>query len=155
MSLELYSISIDGQSEHLETAAISGLKTIQGHLEFSDETNFTFLAFEDDKISKIEWNRALHSYRQSIYKIKTRSASSAISFMISGENYLINDAICQSIILFTASSEIMIGILIEDSIKFWSFTCDTSAVDSAVFSEELGLLYLNSHEKSGFFSVLR
>lgn len=104
-------------------------------------------------VSKITWNKISRTHVQSIYKIKTRSNSTVLTAIVAGEGYVINDTVCPSFILFYASSEVILGVLIEDSVKFWTLNCDLPSIESAFFSEELGLYYLSAWEKSGFYTV--
>lgn len=112
-----------------------------------------FIVFNCDLISKITWNKISRSHSQNFYKIKTRYNSNMLASIIAGEKYIINDVTCSSFILFSASSEVILGVLIEDSVRFWTVNCETSSIESALYSEEMGLLYLNSREKSGFYTV--
>lgn len=132
---------------------MTGLKTFQGHIVFEDKIKIDFILFDDDLISKVTWNKVSRTHSQNLYKIKTRQTNNFLAFIIAGEKYIINDDICSSFILFSASSEVILGVLIEDSVKFWTLNCETSSIESAQFSEELSLFYLNSHEKSGFYTV--
>lgn len=127
---------------------------ISGHFEVEDEINVHLIAFHNDIVSKNSWNKLTRSCKNSIFKIKTKAVNNSFSFGVIGAKYSINDELCQSFLLFNSSSEIILGVLIDDSIKFWSISHELSPVVSASFSDELGLLYLNSHSSSGFYTVL-
>lgn len=131
---------------------MTALNSIQGHLEFECESHVEFIVYEGDIISKIAWKKASRSYVQSVFKINARTPKSKISFIISGDNYTINDSICPSFLIFSTFSEILLGVLIEDLIKFWVVNSDIPVVESAVFFEE-GRLFMNAQEKSGFYNV--
>ena len=132
---------------------LTGMAYIQGHIELEDENNVYLIAFHTYTLSKISWNKHTRSCKRNIFKIKPRTANSGFSFGVIGEKYTINDELCPSFILFTSSAEIVLGVVIEDSIKFWSISHEMSHVYSASFSDELGLLYLNSQNSSGFYTV--
>lgn len=104
-------------------------------------------------IVKLDWDGLTRNFKQTCYKLKTRSGPSKITFIIPGEEYTINDYDCSSMIIFTDSSEILLGILIEDSIKFWTLSHDLEIVNSANYSKELGALFIHSSIMSGIFSV--
>ena len=112
-----------------------------------------FIIFDGDLISKVTWNKVSRTHNQNVYKIKTRHNSKMLAFIIAGEKYIINDVMCPSFILFYTSSEVILGVLVGDSVKFWTVNCETSSIESALYSEELSVLYLNSQEKSGFYTV--
>lgn len=138
----------------MDNIKLAGINYISGHLEVEDEINVHLIAFHNDVVSKISWNKLTRSCKNSIFKIKTKAVNNGFSFGVIGEKYTINDELCQSFLLFNSSSEIILGVLLEDSIKFWSISHELSPVFSASFSDELGLLYLNSHSSSGFYTVV-
>lgn len=131
---------------------MTDLFCIQGHIEIDDENHFHLIAYNNDLVSKISWNKHTRSYIKSIFKIKSKAVDYFFSCAIVGEKYTINDEICPSFLLFS-STEIILGVLIEGSIKFWYISHDISAVESASFSEDIGLFYLNSRNSSGFYTV--
>lgn len=153
LRLIIYSENDGSIPKSIDNLELSGAKIIQGHVEFEDETKVDFILFDGDLVSKITWNKISRSHVQNIYKIKIRSNSTALTAIVAGESYVINDAVCPSFILFFASSEVILGVLIEGSVKFWTLSCDLPPIESAAFSEELGVYYLNAWEKSGFFTV--
>ena len=132
---------------------LPGMNYIQGHVEIEDETHVHLIAFHNDTVSKISWNNLTRSCKRSIFKIKTRSVNCSFSYGVIGEKYTINDVLCPSFILFSSVAEIVLGVLIQNSIKFWSISHEISPVCSASFSDELGLLFLNSQNSSGFYTV--
>jgi hypothetical protein len=132
---------------------LSGLKTIQGQIIFEDDTKIDFIVFNGDLISKVTWNKVSRTHNQNFYKIKMRHKNNILAFIIAGEKYIINDDICSSFIIFSASSEVILGVLIEDTVKFWTVNCEISSIESALYSDEMSLLYFNSREKSGFYIV--
>lgn len=138
----------------LDDLQLTGMNYIQGHIQLEDENNVHLIAYHNDSVSKISWNKHTRSCKRNIFKMKTRSAFSGFSFGTNGEKYTINDELCPSFVLFSASGEFILGVLIEDSIKFWSISHEISQVYSASFSDELGLLYLNSQNSSGFYTVI-
>lgn len=153
LSLRLHSENNGSLFKAIDNIELMTLKTIQGFVFFEDDMKIDFILFDGDLVSKVTWNKISRTHNQNVYKIKTRHNSKILAFIIAGEKYIINDVICPSFILFSASSELILGVLVEDSAKFWTMNCETSSIESALYSEEMSLLYLNSREKSGFYTV--
>lgn len=152
MHLIIWSHTDIASPKILDDIRLTAVNSVQGHLEFDFESHVEFIAFDGDMISKIIWNKISHSHIQSVFKINVRSLNSKISFIITGDKYTINDIVCPSFLIYTTFSEIFLGILIEDSIKFWVVNSDIPVVESAVFFED-GRLFMNAREKSGFYLV--
>lgn len=150
--LIICSQSEQGSFKVIDDIKLHGIISIQGHLEFEYESFIEFIAFDGDVISKIIWNKISHSHTQNIFKINTRIPNNRITCMIVGDKYTINDENCPSFLIFTAFSEIFLGVLLEDSIKFWAVNSEVSCVESAVHFEE-GYVFMNAQEKSGFYTV--
>lgn len=153
LSLLIYCENNENSPKIIDSIELSGLQSIQGHISFEYGAKIDFIAFNGDLLSKTTWNKASRSHIQSIYKIKTRYSCNVLASIIAGEKYMINDVACPSFILFSASSEVTIGVLIENYVKFWTVNCETFCIESALYSEEMCVLYLNSREKSGFYTV--
>jgi len=153
LCLSLYhadNCSVEEFSEHC-TLEIGFL---HGHTEFQNAENIEFLVFESDNIIRVTWDKSSHCFKQFPYKIKMSRCSDYIVNMVSGEKYSINESTCPSFLAFTKCSEVFLGIIIEDTIKFWSVSCDLRVVESSIFCEELDIFFLSSRDKSGFYSVL-
>ena len=129
------------------------IKSIMGHIEFENSDFIEFLSFGSQYIIRVSWGKDLNAFKQSSYKINTSRSSDFIVNLVAGEKYSINDVICPSFLIFTKYCEAFIGIMIEDTIKFWSISCDLATIDNSLFCEELELFVLNSRVKSGFYSV--
>lgn len=151
--LTLYSIEAEGFSK-INEISVPGIECVYGNIESFSEDTVDFICFEGDVISKLTYNLVSNAYKTTIFKIKSRTAKNHITLITFAEKYVINDVTCPSFLIFTKSSEVFLGVLLESSIKFWSVACDANNVESALFSEELGLLFLNSRERSGFYSVM-
>jgi hypothetical protein len=148
-------VCVKNESEswkRIDNIKLTGISNIQGHLEFDSEYCIEFVIFDGDTISKIIWNKASRSHTQNIFKINMRTPHNKISLITQGDNYTINDVMCPSFLIYTTFSEIFLGVLVEDVIKFWAVNSDVSVVESAVFCEE-GRLFMNARERSGFYSV--
>ena len=136
----------------IDDIRFTGISGFQGHLEFENESHIEFIIFDEDKISKITWNKSSRSHVQSIFKINSRASNYRISFLITGDCFTINNILCPSFMIYSVSSEIFLGVLIEDSIKFWTISSDAARIESAIVFEE-GRLYMNAGERSGFYMV--
>ena len=151
--LTLYLVNNDVTLKAIDRVELTYFKTIQGHIVFEDEFEINLIIFDGEYLAKVAWNKVSRTNSQAFYKIKSRQNFIMPAFIITGEKYIINDALCSSFLIFSANSDIFLGVLIEESVKFWTVTCETSSIESALYSEELGLFYLNSREKSGFYAV--
>ena len=139
--------------ETMDTIEINGLLTMTGSLLIRSDINSSFLCYNHDIIVKLDCNFSTRNFKQTCYKLKTRSGPSRITLIIPGEEYAINDCDCSSMIIFTDASEIFLAIIIEESIKFWALSHNLAIVESANYSKELGALFIHSTNKSGLFSV--
>lgn len=74
--------------------------------------------------------------------------------MIPGPEYNLNDVACPSFIATTDSSDVVLAILMQDkTIKFLNVATDINNIFDGIYVEELGIFYLNSFQKTGFFTV--
>lgn len=136
-----------------DSVEINGLLCMTGGLVIRSEINLSFLCYNHDIIVKLDWDILTRNFKQNCYKLKIRSGTSRITLIIPGEEYTINDYDCSSVIIFTDASEILLGIFIEDTIKFWALSHDIEYVVSANYSKELGALFIHSTVKSGIYAV--
>ena len=123
----------------LDDLQLTGMNYIQGHIQLEDENNVHLIAYHNDSVSKISWNKHTRSCKGTFSKWKPDMHFPDSLSESTGKKYTINDELCPSFVLFSASGEFILGVLIEDSIKFWSISHEISQVYSASFSDELGL----------------
>lgn len=156
LQFSIYSIQNQNQKVlKLDTISLKGHRIIQDCICYAEDGLFNFLCLDfESSLLKVSYNFNTRNHQVAVFKIRSRGLHPQFISCIWGQKYVINDVLCPSFIVFTSSSsELLLGIITEDSIKFWNLNCDLARVESAIFSEELNLFFMSSSDKSGYFSI--
>lgn len=101
----------------------------------------------------VTFHAVTRRFKSCVFKLRNRASTNFFSHLLFGPSYNLNDTLCPSFMLFGPESEVIMGILYTETIKFWNVSSELQDIHSGVYAEDYGLFFCSSLSKSAFLNV--
>jgi hypothetical protein len=148
--LKIWSIVDDG-AVAADALFIPELAFPEHVLDLVHGNSMHWILIEGPRTVQVTWT-SQHHFTRSVYSFK-EGRHDGFQSCCAGSLYNVDGSDCPSFFIFTSGRDAVLGIVLEDRLRFWNVDCDVPGASAAVYMETFGMLYLSSVDEAAFVNV--